>query len=145
MSDVYLNPGLPQPVATPLDEPYWSGLRENLLHVQQCQSCHGYQWGPEWICHHCHSDQVAFVEVEAVGEIYSYERIWHPVHPALSEQGPYIVVLVTLPHAGGVRLVGNLLGDPQQEVQIGGQVTAVFEHHNDVENPFTLLQWRTRS
>ncbi len=143
MSNYYLNPGLPQPVATELDEPFWSGLRENVVRVQQCQSCQGYQWGPEWICHHCHSDQMSYVEVADTGVIYSYERIWHPVHPALSEQGPYIVVLVTLPHAGDIRLVGNLLGDAQQDVIIGSQVKAVYEHHDDVDNPFTLLQWST--
>lgn len=142
MSDYYLNPGLAQPMATDLDEPYWSGLREGVLRVQQCQSCQGYQWGPEYICHHCHSDEMAFVEVAAEGTIYSYERVWHPVHPALSEQGPYVVVLVELPHAGNIRMVGNLLGDPEAEVAIGSAVSGVFEHHEDVEQPFTLLQWQ---
>ncbi len=142
MSEYYLNPGLAQPAATPVDEPYWSGLRDNVLKVQQCGSCGGYQWGPEWICHHCHSDQVSFVDVEPKGVIYSYERVWHPVHPALAEQGPYIVVLVELPHAGNVRMVGNLLGDPEAEVIIGAEVEGVFEHHEDGDPPFTLLNWR---
>ena len=30
----------------------------------------------------------------------SWERAWHPVHPALKDHGPYIVVLVELPDAG---------------------------------------------
>jgi len=33
------------------------------------------------------------------------------VHPALKEAGPYVVVLVELPHAGGIRMRGNLVGD----------------------------------
>jgi len=64
------------------------------------------------------------------------------VHPALKEVGPYIIVVVELPHAGSVRMLGNLLGDPLQTVEIGAPVEAVFEHHNDAEPPFTLLQWR---
>ena len=80
--------------------------------------------------------------MEPRGTIYSFERVWHPVHPALKEQGAYLVALVELPHADGVRLIGNLLGDPQQPVIIGSQVTGVFEHHDDVDDPFTLLQWR---
>ncbi|MEM9622893.1 MAG: zinc ribbon domain-containing protein, partial [Pseudomonadota bacterium] len=87
MSEHYLATGLPQPVASELDGPYWEGLQQNVLRLQQCQNCQGWQWGPEHICHHCHSDQLAFVEVAPVGEIYSYERVWHPVHPALAEQG----------------------------------------------------------
>ena len=39
-------------------------------------------------------------------------------------------------------MVGNLLGDPQQEVVIGSKVEAVFEDHNDADPPFTLVQWR---
>ncbi len=143
MSDYYLNPGLAQPAATPLDEPYWSGLRENILRAQRCTGCGKWQWGPEWICHRCLSDAVEFEELPAIGNIYSYERVWHPVHPALAEQGPYIVVLVELPHADNIRMIGNLVGDPHRQVTIGGQVTGVFEHHEDVDQPFTLLQWET--
>ncbi len=142
MSDYYLNPGLPQPAATPLDEPYWQGLKQERLLIQRCNACQKFQWGAEWICHHCLSDDLAFTEVPAQGVIYSYERVWHPVHPALKDQGPYIVVLVELPEADQVRMVGNLLGDPERDVPIGAAVTGVYEHHADVEEPFTLLHWR---
>ena len=79
--------------------------------------------------------------VSHLGNIYRYERVWHPVHPALKEQGPYIIVLVELPECSSVRLVGNLLGDAEQSVKIGTPVRAVFEHHRDAEPPFTLVQW----
>jgi len=143
MTDPYLAEGLPQPVPSPdgLDAPYWQGLREEKILLQRCSACGDWQWGPEWICHHCHSDAVGFAEVPGEGRIYSYERVWHPVHPALKEQGPYVVVLVELPAAGNVRVVGNLLGDPEAEVVIGSAVQAVFEHHAEAELPFTLLQW----
>ena len=138
MSDYYLNEALAQPIPTDLDKPFWEGLDNDQLWIQRCNDCSGWQWGPEWICHHCHGETVTFEPVEAEGKIYSFERVWHPVHPALVEQGPYIVVLVEIPHAGNVRLVGNLVGDPEQDVVIGSKVTAVFEHHAD----FTLLQWQ---
>ena len=73
---------------------------------------------------------------------YSYERVWHPVHPALQAQGPYIVALVELPHADNVRLIGNLLGDAKATVNIGSTVRAVFEHHAQAATPFTLVQWQ---
>ena len=143
MTDHYLNTGLPQPMASPdgLDTKYWQGLRDELLLIQRCQACQTWQWGPEWICHRCKSNTLDFEAVKPQGTIYSFERVWHPVHPALKEQGAYLVVLVELPHADGIRLVGNLLGHPEQPVVIGSLVNGVFEHHNDVENPFTLLQW----
>ena len=52
------------------------------------------------------------------------------------------MVLVELPEAGGVRMIGNLLGDPRQAVPIGAPVEAVFEPHDDATPPFTLVQWR---
>ena len=38
----------------------------------------------------------------------------NPVHPALKDAGPYIAVLVELPDADNVRMIGNLLGDPKR-------------------------------
>lgn len=147
MSEPYLAAGLPQPVPSPdgLDAPFWAGLGEEKILIQHCRSCRGWQWGPEWICHRCHADDLGFDEVPGEGIIYSYERVWHPVHPALKDQGPYLIVLVSLPQADDVRLVGNLLGDPRQAVVIGAPVRAVFEHHADADPPFTLLQWQLRS
>jgi len=64
------------------------------------------------------------------------------VHPALNGHGPYIAVLVELPAAGNVRMLGNLIGDPRQPVPIGGAVQAVFEHHEAASPPFSLVHWR---
>jgi uncharacterized OB-fold protein len=75
--------------------------------------------------------------------VYAWERVWHPTHPALRDAVPYRVALVELPHAGGVRMVGTLLGDPAEDVPIGAPVEAVFEDHEDSEPAYTLVQWRT--
>jgi uncharacterized OB-fold protein len=140
----YLPAGLPRPVPEPdgLDRPYWDGTRLGELRVQRCRACQTFQWGPEWICHRCLGFDLEWVAVEGRGRIYSWERAWHPVHPALREHGPYVVVLVELPPAGGIRMVGNLLGDPRARVEIGAPVEAVFEPHDDAEPYFTLVQWR---
>ncbi len=139
----YLPAGLPLPAAAVdgLDTEYWEAARRHELVVQHCRSCGGFQWGPEWLCHHCHSFDLGWQQVSGRGVIYSWERVWHPVHPALKEACPYLVVLVELPDAGNVRMVGNLLGDPLQEVAIGAPVEVVFEDHPD--DNVTLVQWRT--
>jgi hypothetical protein len=41
-------------------------------------------------------------------------------------------------------MIGNLLGEPMQNVDIDADVEGVFEHHSDAEPPYSLLQWRTR-
>ena len=146
MNAPYLPPGLPVPVSEPdgVSAPYWNGLRAGVLRVQRCAHCGAWQFGPEWICHACLRFDPAWVEIAPAGRIYSWERVWHPVHPALKEHGPYLAVLVELPQAGNVRLVGNLLGDPMQEVRIGAAVEGVFENHPDAAPPYSLLQWRLR-
>ena len=142
----YLPPGLAAPVAAPdgLDEPFWAGLADERLLIQRCRSCRGWQWGPEWVCHRCHGFDLAYEEVPVEGIIYSHQRVWHPVHHALQDRGPYVIVLVELPAADDVRIVGNLLGDPLQSLEIGARVTGVFERHPDDDPPFTLLHWQAR-
>ena len=136
--------GLPIPVTEPdgLSAPYWSGLMQGRLRVQRCAACGQWQFGPEWICHGCLAFDPAWVEVRPAGRIFSWERVWHAPHPALRDHCPYLVVLVELPLAGNVRMVGNLLGDPLQEVRIGAPVVGVFEHHPDAAPPYSLLNWR---
>jgi len=94
----YLPPGLPAPVPEPdgLDAPYWQGTRQNELRIQRCRDCRTWLWGPEWICHQCLSFDLEWQRVDGRGLIYSWERAWHPVHPALKGHPPYIVALVEL-------------------------------------------------
>ena len=138
----YLPAGLPVPAAAVdgLDTAYWEAAKRQELVVQRCKACQGFQWGPEWLCYQCHSFDLGWHKVSGRGTIYSWERIWHPVHPALKEACPYLVVLVELPDAGNVRMVGNLLGSGEQQVNIGAEVEAVFEDHED--DGVTLVQWR---
>ena len=135
--------GLPAPVPTGdgLDARYWEGTRNHELWVQRCAPCGTWQWGPEWICHGCHALEIGWEQVAPEGVIYSWERPWHPVHRALSDACPYVILLVELPHAGGIRMVGNLAGDPLQPFEIGDRVRAVFEDHDEAEVPYTLVQW----
>jgi uncharacterized protein len=143
-SDWYLASGMPVPTwdADELQKPYWTGLQEGVIRVQKCGDCGAWQWGPEWICHVCRSFSMTWVPVEGRGQIYSWTRVWHPVHPALAGRVPYLAVLVELPEAGHIRMVGNLLGEASQTAEIGRPVTAVFEHHPDAAVPHSLLQWQ---
>lgn len=138
----YLPTGLPLPAPSPdgLDREFWEAARRHELMVQRCNACGTFQFGPEWICHTCRSFDMGWQPVSGRGRIYSWERVWYPVHPALASKLPYMVVLVELPDAGNVRMVGNLLGDPNEPVEIGAEVEAVFEDH-PAEN-VTLVQWQ---
>ena len=139
----YLPTGLPRPLPAGdgLDVAYWEGTAAHELRVQRCRDCRGWQWPAEWICHHCHSFGLGFEAVEPTGLLFSYERVWHPVHPALAAAVPYVAALIELPQAGSVRVIGNLLGDAHADYPLGSRVRAVFEDHHEAEPHFTLAHW----
>ena len=144
MSNYYLPSGLPIPVPEHdgLSKPYWEGLRKETIMVQRNPHTGVYQFPPQWISHDTQSFDLEWVAVMPRGVIYSWTRAGHPVHPALKDHGPYIVVLVELPRAGNIRMLGNLLGDPRQLVKIGASVEAVFEPHDLAKVRFTLVHWK---
>jgi uncharacterized OB-fold protein len=138
----YLPPGLAKPVPAHdgLDQGFYQALSRGELAVQRCNKCGTMQFAPEWLCHRCQSTDLGWQKVSGRGRVYSWIRVWHPVHPALKDACPYIVAVVELPDAGGARMVGNVRGDPMQEVPFDAEVEAVFEQHP--EQGFTLVQWR---
>lgn len=146
MTDHLLPKGLPAPRPSNdgLDAPFWAAARRHELVAQRCQSarCRTWQWGPEWLCHKCLGFEVGFEPVPGTGRIFSWERVWHPVHPAMKTGLPYVPVIVELPGAGGIRMLGNLAGDPEAEIEIGAEVEPLFEDHLDADPAYTLVQWR---
>jgi uncharacterized protein len=144
----FLLPERVRPVPQPgLDGPFWNALRDERLTLQRCPSCASYQWGPEYVCYRCGGYELQWAEVPKAphgsyrGVVYSWERIWHPVDPSLVSSVPYVAVLVELPDADRVRLLGNLIDPPEGPVPIGAEVDPVFEHHSS----YSLLLWRLKT
>ena len=126
---------------------------EKLL-LQRCGAASGWQWGPEWCATAATRSTWATRRRPPRACIYSHQRVWHPVHPALAEQGPYIVVLVELPHADDVRIVGNLARRPAAAVNrylvesyqlVSGRVAALRTNLSapvDVQTPASFDEHR---
>lgn len=145
MGASYLPEVLPRPCpeASGLDLPFWEAAARERLAIQRCSDCATWRWGAEWICFRCHSTNYRYEEVDPTGLLCSWTRVWMPGLPALKDAAPYLVVLVELPQAGSVRLIGNLLDDAERDPRIGESVRAVFEHHAPEGcSPYTLVQWR---
>lgn len=134
----YLPNGLPLPDTNEIDtREWWAACRRKQLVVQQCAACNAFRHPPAPICHQCHAFEHRWTPVSGRGVVFSYILPHHPAHAALKGHPPYNVVLVELPDAPGVRMVGNLLDTPIDQVRIGQEVRVTWEEREGVIFP----QW----
>ena len=96
-----------------------------------CADCH--RFGPDW------------VEVEAVGTVFSWTRTWQRFSAEFADAVPYITVLVELPHAGGRRVLGILVGDDSLDPQIGAPVVGRIQAPSDLTSNMPILRWERAS
>lgn len=112
------------------------------LALQACATCGTVQHPPEDVCHRCQGTEFETREVAPRGSLYSYTVVRHPTHPGLSKSIPYVVALVSLDELPGVRIVGNLLQLPPEELRIGLPVEAIWEEvRDDAGQTLRLPQW----
>ena len=111
----YLPEGLPTPRAQRdgLDKEYWDATRRHELVAQRCNACGAFQWGPEAVCHKCHSIDSGgpgFRDVAAciAGSEPGIRSILRCGRLSL------LVAVVELADADDIRMVGNLVGEPTQ-------------------------------
>lgn len=128
------------PADDKLDQPYWDGLLAGELRLQRCGSCATWIWSPQSVCGTCYSFDLGWHRVEPVGTVYSWSRSWYPYIEEYGDALPYISVLVELADAGGRRVLGMLVDDPESTPRIGERVVGTFERR-DAE-PWPLLRWR---
>jgi uncharacterized protein len=143
MTDTYyLTDGLAIPDASTAGPgaPFWAALRRHELVVQRCVQCGKVQNPAEYLCHQCYSTELAWIDLPPAGQIFSWTRVWHPAHDLLTGRLPYLLVWVEIDLPDKPRFLGNLLGDPMQEVSIGAAVEGEFEDHP----AGTLLHWAIR-
>ena len=118
---------LPQP--SPLTQPFWDGVRQHKLLVQQCASCGRLRHLPKPWCPGCLSQQFTWTPMSGKGQVYSYTVMHRAPAASFSAELPYVVALVELEER--VRMISNIVGCPPEQVRIGMPVTVVYEDIND--------------
>ncbi|MGH3390538.1 MAG: OB-fold domain-containing protein, partial [Actinomadura sp.] len=113
---------------------FWDGVERGELRIQKCGGCGALRHPPGPMCPSCHSVERDHIVASGRGEVHSYVVHHHP--PVPGRTPPYVVALVEL--AEGVRIVGNVIGCPPEDVRIGLPVELVFERMDD---ELTLPQW----
>ncbi len=118
---------------------WWAHVKQHRLVVQRCTPCGTFRHPPMPVCHACHSFEYEWHPVSGKGVVFSYIIAHHAPSAVYRDLVPYNVVMVELPDAGNVRIVGNLLDVPLDDIEVGMAVEVAFE---DVNNEVTLTQWR---
>jgi len=113
------------------------------LALQACSRCAVLQFPPEEACRSCGSFELGTRAASGRGRVESVAVVHHAVHPLLRPHVPYAVALVGLDDAPHVRLLGNVLNRPHDQVAIGDRVRVVFEELKDPDSGETLRipQW----
>lgn len=129
---------LPQP--DEISEPFWAACREGRLVLQRCADCATFQHPPEFLCHHCRSENLTWQEVAQTGTVYTAVNVTHQVFPGTENLLPYNIVLVEVDGAG-IRVFGNVLGAAYEDIKIGAPVDLMFD---PVSEDITLPRWTLR-
>ncbi|MDA8044499.1 MAG: OB-fold domain-containing protein [Actinomycetota bacterium] len=107
--------------------PFWQGLAQHRLLLQECPACRRRRFPRMPTCPYCGTDGGEEVEPPGTGTVYSWVRVERALTPAAADQVPYCVATVDLD--GGGRIHGRL--EPPAAARIGMAVTPVYVDHDD--------------
>jgi len=127
-------------LADPDHAGFWEGTAVGEMRVKNCAVCGRDHWPPRLGCVHCGAPHVAWRAVRGLGHLYSWTVSYRAPLPGMHV--PYVVLLVELEDAPGVRMIGNAQDLPLSNLHIGMLLRAVF--HRPVPDAAALVAWTVR-
>lgn len=116
---------LPEPDA--ITAPFWEAASNGRLVLQYCTRCSRFWHFPVELCAVCRrADLLDWREVSGRGTVYSYINVHVSRIPGFQDRVPYVVLCVELDEQSGLRMFGNVAGDPEM-VCVGSRVQVEFE------------------
>ncbi len=114
---------------------FWEGTAAGELRVQTCHACGALRHPPGPSCPDCLALDRGHRVVSGRGTVFSYVVHRHP--PVPGKELPVLIALVELEE--GPRMLGELVGVADDEVEIGMDVRVDFHR---VDDDLTLPTWR---
>ncbi|MFE3182594.1 Zn-ribbon domain-containing OB-fold protein [Streptomyces violascens] len=138
------------PVVDPDGAPFWEYAARGELRVQACAApdCGRLRFPPRPCCPHCQSFASEWRRVSGRGRIWSYVFPHPPLLPDYAAQAPYNAVIVELAEDPLIRLVGNVVAEPDAaldsvdpaRLRIGARVQVAFTEVDGMAVPRWLLE-----
>lgn len=127
----------PLPAITEENAPYYASLRQQAMRLQRCAQCQALRYPASAFCPHCLSGEAGWEQVSGRGAVYSWIVMHQIYDPAFRDVAPYNVAIVELEE--GPRLTTNIIGCPNDAIQIGMPVVVAYE---GVTDEVTLAKFR---
>ncbi|MEV5282164.1 OB-fold domain-containing protein [Streptomyces sp. NPDC051994] len=138
------------PVVDDDGAPFWEYAARGELRVQACAApdCGRLRFPPRPCCPHCQSFDSEWRRVSGRGRIWSYVFPHPPLLPDYAAQAPYNAVIVELAEDPLIRLVGNVVAEPDApldsvdpaRLRIGARVQVAFTETDGITVPRWLLE-----
>jgi len=139
MSERFFPDGMPPPLADAITLPFWQAAAEHRLVVQRCAGCGHTRLPPAPICPECRSAEAGWKTVSGRGEVYTYTIVHRPI--AANQKLPYVIAVIALEDAGGVRMISNLVEARPEEIAVGMPVEVAWE---DMSAELAIPRFRPR-
>ena len=95
---------------------FWEGCKQHELRIPKCKACGNLWFYPTPRCTKCLQPAGDWIVASGAASLYSYTSLHRPLHKDLESSVPYVVAVVSL--AEGVRMMANIEGAPEAELQL---------------------------
>jgi len=117
--------GVPPLIVTQDNQFWFDAVREGRLEIQRCTDCGTLRHPPGPACPSCRSFAWDTVTASGRATLHSWTVVHHPQDPAFTY--PLVVALADLEE--GTRLVADLTGVEEDELEIGMELEVGFAEH----------------
>lgn len=127
----------PVPIATETSAPFWNGLRERKVKMQQCDDCGHWVFYPRGHCSSCFSPHLTWKEISGKGTLLTYTLTRIPTMPEFTDEMPQKLAVVQFDE--GPHVNTTLVGLEPTDIRIGMRLKPVFSDIPETEH--TLLRF----
>jgi uncharacterized OB-fold protein len=124
LRDAILPRGMPLPLPTLDNLPFYEAAGRGELRFQRCTACGRFRHYPRPVCPACLSRDHEWARASGRGIVHTWTIVRGPTLPAFEPLLPYNVVDVLMDE--GVHFVSQVLGCAPEELRAGLPVEAVF-------------------
>ena len=118
---------MPMPAANAETAGWWDAAAAHRLVVQRCTACGRLRHPPGPVCPACRSSGSEWKAVAGTGTVYTFSIVRQAFISSLQDRLPYVVAVVELDGAPGIRIVSNVVDVDAEEVSVGMAVDVVWE------------------